>query len=206
MQRLTRTAARVCAAVVACGTAVGIALTVGVALGSNDQPAQSHIRGSVVSTQAVPSDLASSYGFLTSPSAIALPAGLTSQIDGSGYGINPSLGREAGSVKTERLWLIPGSSGSCIEIDDGGSACGSNTLVEQQGAWLILQPVSGATVTVYGIVPDGATVSGDGASVSRSANAVMVAPNSSAPADFTIHTAGGANVTLPIAAATGQPQ
>jgi len=208
MKRLTRTTVRVCTAVVACGGAVGIALTVGVAVGSNQAASPTTTRTALSAAATVPpSDLASSYRFLTAASSTPLPTSLASNLGwASSYGISPSLGRDAGSIGTERLWLVPGSSGSCLELSDGGSVCASNPVAEQRGLWLMLQPVSGAAPTVFGIVPDGATVSGDSASISRSANAVMVTPSSSAPGQFTVHAADGATVSMPVPAATGHPQ
>lgn len=209
---LRTTTARVLVAVVGSGVAAGIALTVGVAEGSNQavtttRATQRQVAPNVAGI--VPSGLAASYRFLTSSSSAALPTSLTSDLGWTGsYGANPSLGREAGSIGTEHLWLVPGDSGSCLELDSGYSACGSNALAEQQGVWLILKPVSGATPTMYGIVPDGATVSGDSASasVSQSGNAVMVMPTSTTAGQFTIHTASGTSVDMTVPAGTGQPQ
>lgn len=212
MKGLKTTTARVLVAVVGSGVAAGIALTVGVAEGSNraattTRATQRQAAPSVAET--VPTGLAASYRVLTSSSSATLPTSLTSDLGWTGsYGANPSLGREAGSIATEHLWLVPGDSGSCLEVDSGYSACGSNALVEQQGIWLILKPVSGAAPTMYGVVPDGATVSGDSASarVSQSGNAVMVTPNSSTAGRFTIHTASGTTVDMTVPAATGHPQ
>ena len=208
VKRVGKTAARLGVTVVACGVTVGIALTVGVATGSNQEnPATSQTASSMA--KAVTSGLASSYGFLTSPSATAMPASLGSDLGwAGGYGVNPSLAREAGIAGGEYLWLVPGSSETCLELDSGYSSCGSNTLVQKQGVWLELKPVSGAAPTMYGIVPDGATVSGDAASatVSQSGNAVMVTPSSSTPGQFAIHTSSGATVDMSIPGAAGAPQ
>lgn len=210
MKGLRKTTARVCVAVVACGVAAGIALTVGVAAGSNQRtPTTLATQTTSRVAATVPSDVASSYRFLASSSSTGLPTSLASSLGwAAGYGVNPSLGRKAGSVGTQHLWLVPGSSQTCLELDSGGSACGSNALVEQRGVWLMLKPVSGAAPTLYGIVPDGATVSGEAASanVSQSGNTVMVTPSSSTPGHFVLHTASGAKVDMTVPAATGQPQ
>ena len=191
-------------AVVACGVAVAIVLVVGVADGSS-RHGQDRSAGAA---KTVPRNLASSYGFLTSPSSVVLPRGLGSAVVGlpGGYGINPSLGREAGSVGTHHLWLIPGRSGSCLELADGGSACGPNAFVARQGVWLMLVPVTGAAPTVYGVVPDGASVSGHAARVSQSGNAFMVRPSSRRAGRVTVHLASGASVSVAVPAATGHPQ
>lgn len=210
MKRLTKATGRVVAAVVASGVAVGIALTVGVAVGSNSgAPSPQTTPTTQTPSNVAPSvsaDLASAYGFLAAGSSTAMPTTLASDVEG--FGVTPSLGREAGSFGALHLWLVPGDSGSCLELDDGGSACGPNTVAEQQGLWLMLKPVSGAAPTWYGIVPDTATVSGDAASasVSKSGNAVMVQPRASTAGRFTIHTPNGATVDMTVPAATGQPQ
>jgi hypothetical protein len=210
MRRLAKLTAKASLTLVACGVAAGIALTVGVAAGS-DQPSPAtsatHISPSPAAT--VPSDLASSYRLLTSAASTVLPTSLASNLEwAAGYGVNPSLGRDAGSIGVEHLWLVPGSSQSCLELASGSTACGPNTLVEQQGVWAILKPVSGAAPTMYGIVPDGATVSGDPASaeVSQSGNAVRVTPSSSVPGQITLHTGGGTTIELPVPAAAGRSQ
>lgn len=199
-----KTTARVGVAVVACGVAVAIALVVGVADGSS-RHGQDRSAGAV---KTVPRDLASSYGFLTSPSSTVLPRGLGSAVVGlpGGYGINPSLGREAGSVGLHHLWLIPGRSGSCLVLAAGGSACGPNAFIARQGVWLMLVPVTGAAPTVYGIVPDGASVSGHAARMSQSGNAFMVRPSSRTAGRFTVRLDGGATVSTTVPAATGLPQ
>lgn len=208
MKLLKKTTARVFVAVVACGSAAGIALTVGVAAGS-DQGTSTPTRVVSAVAASVPSGLATSYRVLGASSSTAMPTRLGSDLGYAkqGYGVNPSLGREAGSVGNQHLWLVPGSSGSCLELGDGGSACGSNAVTEHRGLWLMLKPVSGAVPTIYGIVPDGATVSADAASprISRSGNAVTVTPTSDSSGQIGIHTANR-TVDIPVPPATGQPQ
>lgn len=204
MKQLTKTTVRIFVAVIASGAMVGVALTVGVAAGSDSGSSSPRTTASVAA--AVPIDLASSFGVLAS--STVLPSGLASDLGWTqDYGVNPSLGHQAGAIGDQRFWLIPGSSQSCLELDSGYSACGSNRLVEQQGVWLILEPVSGAAPTMYGVVPDGATVSGDAASVkiSQSGNAVMMTSSSSTPGRFTLQTASGTTVDMSVPAATAQP-
>jgi hypothetical protein len=155
----------------------------------------------------VPTDLTSSYRFLTSASATRRSAGFVRGVSGvPGGSVVVSPGREAGAIGRERLWLVPGKSKSCLEIDDGGSACGPTSLIARQGVWLMLVPVTGAAPTVYGVVPDGATVTGRAAKVTQSGNVYMVSPTSRRPGRFTVHTKRGATVATTIPPATGHPQ
>jgi hypothetical protein len=154
----------------------------------------------------VPSDLASSYRVLTSTSVLRRPGGMIRVSGVAGGKVVVSPGREVGAIGRERLWLVVGRSQSCLELDDGGGACGANGLIARQGVLTMLVPVSGAAPTVYGIVPDGATVSGRGARVMQSGNAYMVRPASHRPGDFIVRTGSGAMVTMTIPPATGQPQ
>lgn len=208
MRHLSVRASFVCVAVFGCGAAAGIALTVGLTAGNHAGTPTTLIRQTTSSSpRTVPSDLGLAYGFLTSASSAGMPASIASNLGWPGaHGVNPALGREAGSVGTERLWLVPGRSESCLELDAGDSACGSNELVERQGVWLMLKPVSGAAPSVYGIVPDGTTVSGNAATVLRSGNAVKVTPSSSSAGQFAIRTASGVTVDMPVPTATGHPQ
>jgi len=212
MKRATKATVRIFIAIVSCGVAVGIALAVGVASGSTQgsqdpHPGATRAASSVIAT--VPAELSSSFALLTSETSAVMPTSLAANLGwAADDGVNPSLGREAGDVGSERLWLVPGSSESCIELDSGYSGCGSNALVEQQGVWVILKPVSGAAATMYGIVPDGASVLSDAnsANVSQSGNAVVVTSSSSAMGQVTVHPASGPSVQLTVPPGTGQPQ
>lgn len=211
MRRITRLPATLWASVVVAGITVGIVLAVGVAFGSDRQGANANHRRqhqAVQRAEILASDIASSYGFLTASSSVQLPASLASDLGPAAGAVTPTLAREAGSVGGQRLWFVPGSSESCIEVDSGASACGSNAFAERQGLWIILRPVSGAAPTEYGIIPDGATVSGDAtsAAITTAGNGVMVTPRSSAPGTFAIHTAGGSSVDMSVPPATGEPQ
>jgi hypothetical protein len=149
------------------------AVTVAVAVGVADRR-DPHVAAHPAPTLArtIGRGLTSSYRFLASASATRLPKSLWRDVSGlHGGRLDLSGGREAGSIHNERLWLVPGRSMSCLELDDGGSACGPSSLIARQGVWLMLVPVTGAAPTVYGIVPDGATVSGQAAEVTQSRNA-----------------------------------
>lgn len=192
-------------AAVAGGLAAGVALTVGIAGVNRGTHATQRIRRVA---ETVPSDLASSYRFLISAASTTPPGSLGRDLGlvGAGYGVSPSLGRDAGSVGAQHLWMVPGSSGSCLWLAGGGSACGPNALIARQGVWLMLVPVSGTAPTVYGIVPNGATVAGEAANVVQSGNAVMVTPSSSRAGRFTVRTQRGATVSMTVPATTGHPQ
>ena len=70
----------------------------------------------------------------------------------------------------------------------------------------MLVPVTGAAPTVYGIVPDGTTVSGHAAEVTQSGNAYMVRPSSRRPGRLRVHTQRGVTVAITIPVATRHPQ
>jgi hypothetical protein len=130
MKRRTKTTASVCAAVAGCGAAAGIALMIG----STDAVQTASARTAPSAAKTVPSGLSAAYRFLTSASSTVMPTSLGSNVVGlpGGYGVNPSLGREAGSIGTERLCLVPARTGSCLLLGSGSSGCGPNAFVERQ--------------------------------------------------------------------------
>ena len=193
----TRRTSKVGVAVAIVVLAVIISIAVGVAGGPHAQGA-GRSGHSARYTGTVPGALTSSYRFLTSASMPRRPAGVVRVKGVPGGEVVVSPGREAGTIGHERLWMVLGRSHSCIAIDDGGGACGPNWLVARQGVLLMLVPVSGAAPTVYGIVPDGAEVTGRAAEVTQSGNAYMVRPTSRDTGRFTIHTTRGATVTMTI--------
>jgi len=197
----TRRTSKLGVAVAMMAVAVIIAIAVGAAGGHHEHGAEGSGHPGTV-----PVALAASYRFLTSASTPRRPAGVV-RVKGVRVGdVVVSAGREAGTIGHERLWMVLRGAQSCIEIDDGGSACGPNWLVARQGVLLMLVPVSGAAPTIYGIVPDGAKVTGRAASVTQSGNVYMVRPTSRRPGRFTIRTARGRTVTATIPPATGHPQ
>lgn len=211
MRPLRAGVARVAAATLASGVAVGIALAVGVATGSPGQSSSmrppAHKASSLA--PAVPSALANSYKFLTQTSSSAMPSSLARDVGWAATaGVNAALAREAGVVGNQDLYLVPGASDTCLELSTGGGSCGTNAVVAEQGAWLILKPVSGAAPTEYGIVPDGSTVTPATASthVSQSGNAIMATSSTSTAGELTIHTASGQTVDIAVPAGTGKPQ
>jgi hypothetical protein len=75
------------------------------------------------------------------------------------WGVNPGLSRSMGTVGGTRIWLVPGSIGSCIDgLGAGGSACGPNGLIAERGLMGALVPVNGGAPSIIGVVPDGASV------------------------------------------------
>ena len=201
----TRRTSKVGVAVAMVVVVVIISIAVGVADGHHEHGADGS-RNSAGHPGTVPRVLASSYRFLTSASTLRRPAGVVRVKGVPGGEVVVSAGREAGTIGHEQLWMVLHRSQSCIEIDDGGSACGPNWLVARQGILLMLVPVSGAAPTIYGIVPDGAKVTGQAAAVTQSRNVYTVRPTSRHPGRFTIRTARGRTVTTTIPAATGHPQ
>ena len=197
----TRRTSKIGVAVAMVVVAVIVSIAVGVTDGHHENgPERSGHPGTV------PRALASSYRFLTSASTRRRPAGVVRVKGVPGGEVVVSAGREAGTIGHEQLWMVLHRSQSCIEIDDGGSACGPNWLVARQGILLMLVPVSGAAPTIYGIVPDGAKVTGQAAAVTQSGNVYTVRPTSRHPGRFTMRTARGRTVTMTIPPATGHPQ
>ena len=182
--------------VVAAGAIVGVA-----AAGENGPPDLSSPSPSGIASS-IPSELSSAFAILrrAAQPSDALSAAAASGVQTAGglsqhYGINPSLARLAGSPDGTAVWLIPGSTGSCIALDKGGGSCGPNALVSQQGLLLAIVPTSGALPTVYGVAPDNATVTAKDAtgaekSIPLSGHAFSL--NGATAVSFTIHTPSGA--------------
>ena len=180
-------------AVIAAGVIAGVAFASENALPNLSSPSPS---GKATS---VPSELSSSFAILRQPRQgnDALSAAAASGVDTAGgvsehYGINPALARFAGSVNGTAIWLVPGSTGSCIATNTAGGICGPNDLISEQGAVLALVPTSGSSATVYGIVPDNATVTATDAAgnqrlIALSGNAFSVSAANAV--SFTIHRA-----------------
>jgi hypothetical protein len=159
----------------------------------------------------VPSGLAASFAVLRrprDPAVDAVPtagtAGAISVVGGIGqhYGVNLDLSRFVGTVDGSSVWLIPGSTGSCIYISgDGGGVCGPNDLASSmQGLVQHLVPVAGGATTFIGALPDGASVTatntdGTRAPVSVSGAAFNVSGDTSLRS-VTIHEADGQTLTL----------
>jgi len=116
------------------------------------------------------------------------------------WGVNPGLSRFLGAVDGTRIWLVPGSVGSCLYgPGGGGSVCGPNGPIAEQGLMTALVPVNGGAPSIIGIAPDGAIVTatnadGSSAPVSRSGNAYSISGDPSLRS-FTIHNASGKTFT-----------
>ncbi len=116
------------------------------------------------------------------------------------WGVNPALSRFMGAVDGTRIWLVPGSIGSCIYgPGGGGSACGPNGPIAEKGLMLALVPVNGSAPSIFGVVPDDAIVTatntdGSPAPVSRSGNAYSVSGDPNLRS-FTIQDASGKTFT-----------
>ncbi len=198
---LTRRTSKVGVAVAMAVVAVTVSIAVGVADGQHEPGAEGSGHAGTV-----PRALASSYRFLTSASTPRRPTGVVRVKGVPGGEVVVSRGIEAGTIGHERLWMVLHRFQSCIELDDGGGACGANWLVARQGLLVMLVPVSGAAPTIYGIVPDGAKVTGRAAAVTQSGNVYTVRPTSRQTGHVTIRTARGRTVSMTIPPATGHPQ
>lgn len=110
------------------------------------------------------------------------------------FGINPALSRHIIAPDGTSLYVIPGSTGTCLALAAGGGSCGPNQLVEARGLFIGLVPVTGAAGTTEGIVPDQSTVTAVTAGevqrpVARSVDGVLSLTGASAR-DFTVRTQG----------------
>jgi len=165
----------------------------------------------------VPSDLASSFAILRrarEPAIDGLPAGVSLQAVAGGvgqhHGISLNLSRFAGTLGGTRLWLIPGSSGSCMYLQSGGAACSPNGLLRVQGLSLILIPTGGGAATFLGVLPDRASITatnmdGTQAPLTKSGAAYRVAGDTDLRS-VTIHQPDGRSTTLAAPSTTAAPQ
>lgn len=151
-----------------------------------------------------PSSLTSSFAVLRQPRRAidVLPAAGTAAMETAPsrhWGVNPALSRFMGTVDRSRIWLVPGSIGTCIYGAAGGSVCGPNSQVVQRGLTGALVPVNGGPPTILGVVPDEATVTatnsdGSPAPVSRSGNAYSISGDPNLRS-FTIRDTSGTTFT-----------
>jgi hypothetical protein len=159
----------------------------------------------------IPSDLTSAYAILRRApnradaltggvaggnAAITTPGGI-----GEHYGASPSLSRYLGTIDGTAFWLVPGNLGSCVQTSNYGTVCTSNARFETQGAAGLLAGTAGYPSTVFGAIPDAATVTattrnGTPAAVQRASNAFLVTGTNLAT--VTIHQQNGHNDTLDI--------
>jgi hypothetical protein len=208
-RRHRRLTAGVALAVVLAASA-GIAAAAGVLLPDLTSPAP----GGPASSP--PSSLTSSFAVLRAPrrATDSLPAAGTASMTTEPtrhWGVNPNLSRFIGAVDGTRIWLVPGSIGSCIYgPGGGGSACGPNGPIVEKGLMLALVPVNGSAPSIIGITPDGASVTaknadGSPAPVSRAGNAYAMSGDPNLRS-FTVHDASGKTFTTPAPARAPAPQ
>jgi hypothetical protein len=193
--------------VLAAGAVVG-----GVALAGESPPPNLTSPSPSGQATSIPSSLSSAFAALRRDrqSSDALTGAAASAISGGGdfahYGVNPSLSRLVGSVSGAPVWLVPGSSGSCLVLSSGASACAANEIVTQQGVVIAMVPTSGAPATVEGIVPDGAsvtTINTAGAQTPVPLSGQAFSVSAADATSFTIHTVSGGTVVQPLP--TGKP-
>jgi len=203
-----RLTAAVALAVVLAASA-GIAAATGVLLPNLTSPAPG---GPAASP---PSSLTSSFAVLRRPRQAmdSLPAAGTASMTTEvtrHWGVNPDLSRFMGAIDGTPIWLVPGSIGSCIYgPGGGGSACGPNGPIVEQGILLALVPVNGSAPSIIGVLPDGASVTarntnGSPALVSRSGNAYAISGDPNLRS-FTVHDASGKTFTTSAPRPAPQP-
>lgn len=196
--------------VLALGSAlITVAASAGGTLAATSGSSSSNQRSSAGSpqstmSQAVPNELTSSFASLRRAvrAADSLPAEAEATVTHAGnslsYGLDPSQARLVGEAGGSKIWLVPGTSGSCLyDALSGGAACAANAEVSAYGLSLLLVPVSGAQPTLVGLLPDGASIT---ATDSRGSKTSM--PTSSSV--FRVTGYGGGNVTIQTVA--GSPQ
>lgn len=91
-------------------------------------------------THSVPSAIASAFAIemRAATSTDALPSEAATALTAEGtigvhYGVNPALSRFAGEVHGYRMWLVPGSTGTCAWISGAGAICAENERVATRG-------------------------------------------------------------------------
>ena len=156
----------------------------------------------------IPHDVASSFAILRRvrdasdaipaypPTGLDVPGGL-----GRHYGVNLDLSHFAGTIDGTSIWVVPGSTGTCIYTINRGSVCAANDLVAVQGLVTVAVPVSKGAVSFVGIVPDGGSVTatntdGTPAPVSVSGATFSVSGDANLRT-VTIHEPDGQTATLP---------
>jgi hypothetical protein len=156
---------------------------------------------------AIPSVVRSSFAAARTARGTAdgLPLGSSKSLTAAGslavhYGVNPALTRLIGVVNGTAVWLVPGSTGSCIWVGEEGAECAPNYIVTTQGLALTRVPLSGAPSSTLGVLPDGATVTasndnGSPATISHAGAAYYVVGQSTTTR-ITVHTADGSTVRL----------
>jgi hypothetical protein len=96
-------------------------------------------------------------------SAVSLPTGLAEDFTESGtevtkYQLEPTQAR-ALKIGAKQAWVVPGAGGVCLTIDQGqtdSSVCNSTQIAAKGG--VLLMSRSPKAVSVYGLVPDGDSV------------------------------------------------
>jgi hypothetical protein len=166
-----------------------------------------------------PAELASAFSAIAAPrkpADILPPEAATSFTEpgsfGTHYGVNVDLSRLMGVANGTSVWLVPGSTGSCILVSSGGSVCGSNESASAEGMFLAIVPANGgAAPWVIGIVPDGAhietrTAAGTQApAASVGGNAYFIS-GADGTQSFTVVTRSGASYTYELPDGTPPPR
>lgn len=203
MKRYARKPSR--AVLITALAAVAVGAGVAVASGATETSGP-NLNTPGTTAQSIPGNLTSSFAALRRPrqQSDSLPRSAGTEDEPGGiarhYGVNASLSRRVGSADGMPVWLVPGSTGSCIVLSSGGGACGSNETLLAEGLTVGLVPVSGAATTVIGVVPDGTKVSAAINPAGNDRQAVAVNGNvfslsGSDAASFTVQPAHGKATT-----------
>lgn len=128
------------------------------------------------------------------PANAAMSVEAVGSLPGHQYGLNLAHARRIGAPGGTPVWLVPGATGSCITLNQGGGGCGPNSDVETRGLINAQVPVNGDPAVVYGILPDGASITstdahGQSHSVAMTGRAFALSATTST--GFTIKQADG---------------
>jgi hypothetical protein len=107
-------------------------------------------------------------------------------------------------INSTQVWVTPGRNGMCLAVDEPlveGRVCGSLANANAGGLVMVQRPISGPAV-VYGVVPDGASVSitntdGSSTSVPVTSNVFMLADPTTAQS-VSVRPVGGPVNTTPV--------
>jgi len=160
------------------------------------------------------SALASSFAVLrqTGANPIPLPASIAQGYTGPAqlsdpYGIDPSLARYVAAAKT---WILPGSSGACIQtyrsqgprtpIGTGGGCTATPAVLA--GELVIRSTTSAGVITLVGLAPDGNTTvtitDTDGTARQIPVTDNVYVATGGHPSTITLNDASGTTTTLPL--------
>jgi hypothetical protein len=122
----------------------------------------------------VPAEQANLFGALRQPAAAAIPAAVRAQFVSGAPGI-ATVGADVAQARSvsaggRSFYVVPGSKGICLVLEDGVSACSDDLAAVARNGLSVAEippasgpvkgmddPVGPGTVITYGLVPDGTT-------------------------------------------------